>query len=230
MRKDNPYLNRDIETLKRPQRIIALSGPPAIGKTTFINEVKKMFTDEGLPEPPVVSPDAFIYEGGIYQWSPARAREAWRKAYRKLENVSIRSVDCPIIFWDATLCHGKARRALLREWGHLTRAGSRHEILELPSPGYEVLVERDSERTPDRQIGEEVIKRMFNQYMNRDDRPTEKEGWKAIWRDPEAFKADLRETVIQPIFEERRKKLNEEAFKDIEISDEDFNETQYPRR
>jgi tRNA uridine 5-carbamoylmethylation protein Kti12 len=212
----------NVHPVVRAQRIIALSGPPAIGKSTTVTQIQKVFTDAGLPKPPVVSPDDFIYDGGIYAWTPERARDAWRRAYRKLENLSCATTDNPVILWDSTLTNVKARRQLLANWAHLCRAGSSWEVLQLASPGFETLVKRNDERTPDRQVPRDTMERMYNDYVNRDNFPTKREGWHKIWTAPEDLIRDLQNELIVPLQEKRRSESLQKAAASIQLSDNDF--------
>jgi tRNA uridine 5-carbamoylmethylation protein Kti12 len=211
----------------RAQRIIALSGPPAVGKSTTVKQIQKVFTDAGLPAPPVVSPDTYIYEEGIYNWTPQRANLAWRKAYRKLENVSCTTTDNPVILWDSTLTTPKSRIQLLSNFGHLCRAGSSFELVHLPSPGFATLVSRNEERTPDRQVPMDVMQRMYGEWMKADNFPTTREGWKKIWTSVDTLIADLDAEIIEPLRAAKKANSLDAAASEISLSNNDFIKERY---
>lgn len=220
------HTDPNIHPVVRAQRIIALSGPPAIGKSTTVAKIQSVFTEAGLPKPPVVSPDDFIYERGIYNWTPERAREAWKRAYRKLENLSCATTDNPVILWDSTLTNVKARRQLLANWGHLCRAGSSWELVHLPSPGFSTLVARNDERTPDRQVSEETMRRMYNDWVNKENFPTKREGWHHVWTEVDQLIDNLESEIILPLQEKRRAYNLERAASEVQLDSNDFE----PRR
>lgn len=224
-------VNPNVKPQVRPQRVIALSGPPAVGKSTFVQELQEAFTSAGLPAPPVVSPDYFIYEDGVYKWSPERAKKAWNLAYRKLERVSVFETDNPVVLWDSTLCNPKARKSLLQQWGHLTRPGSTRELVVLPNPSWETIYERNSERTPDRQVPVETMQRMYREWVDPRLGPVKEEGWTAIWFSTEKLIEDLRSNVIAPLLEAKKSQALEEIAAEISFSPDDFDpDAQFRRR
>lgn len=205
-----------------PQRIICLSGPPAIGKSTFARRVREQFNAAGLAAPPIVSPDDFVYDQGIYKWTPQRSQEAWRRAYRRLEQESLMKQDNRIILWDSTLTTPKTRIMLLKNFKSLTRAGASIELLVLPAPGLEELQRRNLERTPDRQVPSETILKMYREFIDPVNFPTKREGWAKIWTSPDDLLRDLEGTVLAPAQEVKKEQARKSSAKGISLSEKDF--------
>lgn len=216
MKRENPYLNRDIDAAVRPQRVIAIAGPPSIGKTTAAKNIQQLFAKLDLPVPPLVSPDKYMYENGVYKWTPQRARASWERAYRELEVLSVRSTGCPVILWESELVSPRERMSLLAQWAHLTRAGATNELLFLPSPGFGELLERNSNLPPDVAVPEQRLRESYNTYANRQHEPTQREGWSTVWRDESKLSENINETIVKYLLEERREANIKSALDDTQ--------------
>jgi predicted kinase len=176
---------------KNPQRVIALCGPPAVGKSTFANQLKERLGDDCV----IVSPDAFLWENGIYKFTPARVKEAWHLAYSRLEKCSLKT-NTPFIVFDATLTSPSARKSFLGACGMHVRAGASLEVVTFENPGLETLLERNSERTPDRQVPDDTIRSMYTAWISA---PIQRsEGWNVVWSNGSKLIEDLEQNYLAP--------------------------------
>ncbi len=149
--------------------LYVLCGPPATGKSTFTKTLPSSFH--------IVSPDNFVYdEKGIYNWTPDRARNAWSSAYAELRSLMESRTN---VVFDSTMCHAKARRKFLQEISRYPNFDEYQLVaVSLPVLPIDVLLKRNSERSPDRRVPENTIRNMLDSYSK--DGPTEEEGWDKI--------------------------------------------------
>ncbi len=147
-------------------KLYIMSGPPASGKSTFIKT---------LPESVVrVSPDNFVYnEEGEYEWTPQRAKAAWRSAEALLAKTLAEGRD---VVFDATMTASKRRVKFLRKISRY-KGYDNYKVIAVSMPvlPIETLLERNSRRSPDRQVPGWIIKNMLEKYTGNG--PSREEGF-----------------------------------------------------
>ena len=159
-------MNRLIPITKR-QTLIALSGVPGSGKSTFIRKFVDDHPDYGWQ---IIHPDAIREEltGDVNDQS--RNKEVWALAYQRLREASAQGL--PVIF-DATLASPYIRREV---------AGSvppeYHRVLVSLDTPLEESLSRNKQRK--RVVPEHVIRRMYTSL--KENPPDRSEGWTRIIR------------------------------------------------
>ena len=78
--------------------VYMMYGLPGTGKSTHLKQLGGEYV--------VICPDEYLYENGVYNWSPQRVAEAWERAYEAL-NVAVKG-HLSIVF-DATFLTKAAR-------------------------------------------------------------------------------------------------------------------------
>jgi predicted kinase len=142
----------------------------------------------------IISPDSFLISNGLYYWTPSRAGKAWKDAKELFAYASEFYSDYPIyltcglpgsgkstwakvqtnkLIFDATLTKLSDRNKV-RSW-----AGRPVHCVFFDTP-LEICLERNSQRTPDRIIGADVIQRMVTQLVP----PTKEEGFLSLEKYP----------------------------------------------
>jgi predicted kinase len=136
-------------------RLIIPCGIPGSGKSEFL---KMLSVPPGL----IFCPDALLQQKGIYDWSPNRVAEAWRKMYRRFGR-AIQLVQQPdgtivgdhrILAWDAMFLTAISRSPVINIG---IGAGLSVEGLYFKTP-IEVCLERNVARPPDRRVPEAKLR------------------------------------------------------------------------
>lgn len=154
-----------------------MAGPPASGKSTYIQNYLNRKADD--VEVVVISPDENIRAacGGTYEWTWWRARDAWKLAYDQLAT-AMKEAKANIIIFDATMCTTKARREMISNLAKFDRVGKYRSVLVLAEQvEIEELVRRDALRES-HTVGRENIERMVDNL--RSNPPKMEEGWDRI--------------------------------------------------
>lgn len=150
-------------------KLYIMSGPPASGKSTFV---------KSLPESVVrISPDDFVYnDEGKYEWSPQRAKAAWRSAEALLAKTLGEGKDC---VFDSTMTAPKRRRKFLNKVSKYKGYDNYWVIaVSMPVHKIDVLLERNAARSSDRKVPEQVIRQMLDKYTGNG--PSESEGFDEV--------------------------------------------------
>jgi predicted kinase len=145
-------------------------GPPAAGKTTFVSWE---LVGAGLVAPThILSPDALLFVGDRYDWSPGRVGRAWHQVKEDFERLL--ETRRPLVL-DATFTRIRDRAPFVKA----ARAQGYRVVaifFEVPS---HLLLERDRKRAAGgRRVGPEVVERFLGEL----EPPTEDEGFDEIWR------------------------------------------------
>lgn len=132
-----------------------LIGYPASGKTTYA----KLIVEQGAV---LFSPDKWLEDTseGKYNWTPARASEAWTTETNRFEKWLVKRdwVDERTALWDATFVTIRARSKILKM---AKEAGYKVEACVLDTPP-DVCIKRNSERPEDRRVPQNVMDRMID--------------------------------------------------------------------
>jgi predicted kinase len=174
------------EAYKNNKCVFALCGPPASGKSTYLEKIRKFSENKHVHFPYVViCPDQIIRElnNGEYLWSPSAAKLAWEESYERVKK-EVEEQKNHIIF-DSTMCSLSRRAKFIHKLSVLDKEANYHLVLvRLPYVDTEVLVERDNNRV-DQRIGRETIERMVNDIAKNP--PSVKEGWDYILEADKTF-------------------------------------------
>lgn len=150
-------------------RLYIMSGPPASGKSTYV---------DGLPDDVVrISPDNFVYnDEGIYEWTPKRSNAAWKRAHDLLAQTLVEGKSC---VFDATFTGSKRRRKFFNQISKY-KGFDNYWVVAVCAPvlPLTVLIERNSTRSPDRQVPYNTIKQMLESYSV--DGPKSDEGFDEV--------------------------------------------------
>jgi predicted kinase len=156
--------------------LFALCGPPASGKSTFLNETVVKFSQRKNVnfDYVIISPDDIIREinDGKYLWSPTSASLAWEEAYVRLEKELQSGKNH--IFFDSTMCAAKRRKDFLRKAHSFNENDYKMALIRLPYVDTSVLLERNRNREG-QVIEEKVITDMVNNIKSSP--PSVEEGW-----------------------------------------------------
>ena len=154
----------------RPPSLFITIGPPGAGKTTFVSWA--LVAGHLVSPADVLNPDALLFEGSRYKWSPERVGQAWQKV--KSDFKSLLSTGRNIAL-DATF----VRRQDRREFIQAARAAGYTVIAVYFDVPAELLVERDRMREDaGKRVGVNIIHRFFTSSES----PDPAEGFDEIWR------------------------------------------------
>jgi len=128
--------------------VYMMYGLPGTGKSTHLKQLGGEYV--------VICPDEYLYENGVYNWSPQRVAEAWERAYEAL-NVAVKG-HLSIVF-DATFLT-KAARARFMNRVKSFCPDALFIVLKLDTP-VEECVRRNDMRPADRRVPKETMDRML---------------------------------------------------------------------
>jgi predicted kinase len=153
--------------VRNPRTIVALSGVPGSGKSTFIRDLVREYPEHNWH---IAHPDAVREEltGDVNDQS--RNKEVWATTYERLGRAA--EEGRPIIF-DATLASPYVRKQVVQ-----SVPGDYERILVRLGTSLEESLRRNKSR--DRVVPEDVIRRMYASLEK--DPPGEFEGWTRIIR------------------------------------------------
>lgn len=178
------------DLLEDLRRLSGLDSLAKRGKMVSMNEAA----------PAIVSPDNYLLtKDGEYVWSPDRVKEAWRKSYEALKargkdpkyNKVVLMVGIPAsgkstwiknnkepgaVYFDATFTNQRARKPVIKM---AKDHGMKVDAVVMDTP-INVCKDRNSCRTTDRAVPDDVIERMASQLAG--DPPKMREGFDNIRR------------------------------------------------
>jgi predicted kinase len=140
--------------------LFLMTGLPGSGKSTVRAK---------LPNHILFNPDRLLIDTeGKYLWNPSRSAFAWASEYQRLGKWLSCGAEGLGVF-DATLVNGEKRAPLL----HIAKGyGLEVKAIFLDTP-WEVCVERNNARTPDRRVPQKTMEFMRNNLRP----PEESEGF-----------------------------------------------------
>jgi predicted kinase len=145
-------------------------GPPGAGKTSFVSW-ELVHPGEVLPTQ-VLSPDALLFVGGRYAWSPGRTGRAWQQVKEDFARLLTTGRNIAL---DATFVRRRDRAPFVEA----ARAAGYEVVAIFLDVPVDLLIERDAGREgQDRSVGAEVIERMVAAL----EPPEWGEGFSEIWR------------------------------------------------
>ena len=203
------------------QQIIILQGPHCLGKTTFTNKIKEMFSSNKVPSPVIISPDQHMAKNGVYDSSMPSERHAWVASFKKLEEASIYTPGVRVIIFDVRVSNSLERKRFVENCFQNMRSGAKLEIVRLANPGIEELQRRNEERAIDRRVPSDYLSSQYSKWLS--EPPVKQEGFSKFWN-PDEFISYLNDELITPVVEKRIKQRTEDMLKGIVLSDKDFTE------
>ena len=138
-----------------------LVGIPGSGKTTWLLENTKA-TEY------IISPDRFLEENYDYQWTPARASEAWAVSYQSFAGFLRHKQD---VIWDATFLQPIDRSAIL----HIANGFDYKTVAVVLLTPLDLCLERNRKR-PRQPVPDDKIIAMQSRMII----PTKEEGFDEI--------------------------------------------------
>ena len=126
-------------------KLIITIGLPGSGKSTWA----------GSQNVPVICPDTFLMDKGVYKWSFERANRAWAVAYQELGSW-LRQADADTVIFDACFCSVIDRAAVLnicKAFGVVVEAVFFHVDLK-------TCIRRNESRSADRHVPETRLLQM----------------------------------------------------------------------
>lgn len=155
----------------RNDDIVCMVGIPASGKSRYTGDLKESRNAESI-----CLDDYFYDSKGVYSWNPQLDLVAWKKLTGKLEEILVRQSKtdpAPIIVDD--IFYYLDRRAEIID---MAMRHARPAVCVFLDTPLEVAVQRNAQRSDDRKIPEDVIRKMHKSMAY----PAPSEGWRRIYK------------------------------------------------